>query len=101
MKAVVYTRYGSPDVLELREVARPAPKADQVLVRVHAASANALDYRRFQRRSVFGRLREEVSFRTTSKVLGADISTAAKRLILAGNVQRILQPILRQKGIHL
>ena len=36
-----------------------------------------------------------------AKVLGADISMAAKRLILAGNVQRILQPILRQKGIHL
>jgi predicted TIM-barrel fold metal-dependent hydrolase len=36
-----------------------------------------------------------------AKVLGADIPTAAKRLILAGNIKRILQPILREKGIHL
>ena len=44
MKAFVYTQYGSPDVLELREVEKPAPKADEVLVRVHAASVNALDW---------------------------------------------------------
>ncbi|MBM4024624.1 MAG: amidohydrolase [Planctomycetes bacterium] len=36
-----------------------------------------------------------------AKVLGADIPTAAKRLILAGNAKRILQPILREKGIRL
>jgi predicted TIM-barrel fold metal-dependent hydrolase len=36
-----------------------------------------------------------------AKVLGADIPTAAKRLILAGNIKRILQPILREKGINL
>ncbi len=36
-----------------------------------------------------------------AKVLGADISTAARRVILAGNIKRILQPILREKGIHL
>jgi NADPH:quinone reductase-like Zn-dependent oxidoreductase len=43
VKAIVYTRYGPADVLELREVAVPAPKEDQVLVKVHAASASALD----------------------------------------------------------
>jgi len=44
MKAFVYTQYGSPDVLELREVEKPAPKADEVMVKVHAASVNALDW---------------------------------------------------------
>jgi NADPH:quinone reductase-like Zn-dependent oxidoreductase len=39
MKAVVQDRYGSADTLELREVERPVPAADEVLVRVHAASA--------------------------------------------------------------
>lgn len=43
MKAIVYTEYGSPDVLELKEVAKPAPEDDQVLVKVHAVSVNAAD----------------------------------------------------------
>ena len=44
MKAVVMERYGTPDVLELRDVATPTPKADEVLVRVHAASVNDWDW---------------------------------------------------------
>ena len=38
MKAVVYTRYGSPDVLGFTEVEKPAPKDNQVLVKVQAVS---------------------------------------------------------------
>jgi NADPH:quinone reductase-like Zn-dependent oxidoreductase len=41
MKAIVQERYGSPDVLELREVGKPAAGDDQVLVRVRAASVHA------------------------------------------------------------
>jgi NADPH:quinone reductase-like Zn-dependent oxidoreductase len=44
MKAIVYDRYGGPEVLELRDIERPVPGADEVLVRVHAASLNALDW---------------------------------------------------------
>ncbi|MGV9249432.1 NAD(P)-dependent alcohol dehydrogenase [Streptomyces sp. NPDC003710] len=44
MKAVIQDRYGSPDVLELRDVDTPAPAADEVLVRVHAAAVNAYDW---------------------------------------------------------
>ena len=44
MKAVVMESYGTPDVLELRDVARPTPKAGEVLVRVHAASVNDWDW---------------------------------------------------------
>ena len=43
MKAIVCTKYGTPDVLELREVEKPTPNEDEALVKVHAASLNAAD----------------------------------------------------------
>jgi NADPH:quinone reductase-like Zn-dependent oxidoreductase len=74
MKAIVYTQYGSPDVLQLKEVVKPEPKEDQVLVKIHAASANALDYRRFEKISTIGKLMEERMVKSVGKVFGADIA---------------------------
>jgi len=44
MKAILYTKYGSPDVLQLKDVEKPAPNEDEVLIRIYAASANAYDW---------------------------------------------------------
>ena len=44
MKAIVYTKYGSPDVLQFKDVEKPMPREHEVLVKIHAASANALDW---------------------------------------------------------
>src|SRR6186997_1091060 len=44
MKAIVYTEYGSPDVLQLKEVAKPIPTDDEVLIKVHAVSVNRSDW---------------------------------------------------------
>jgi len=80
MKAIVYTQYGPPDVLQLMEVTKPVPKEDQVLVKVRAASVNFLDYRHFKNLSTLSRLIDQVSSKSTDKVLGADI---------AGNVESV------------
>jgi len=73
MKAVIFTKYGSPDVLELREVQKPAPKDDEVLVRVHAVSLNdwdvgALGGTDFVNRLIFGLVSPK------KQILGSDVA---------------------------
>jgi NADPH:quinone reductase-like Zn-dependent oxidoreductase len=73
MKAIKFTQYGSPDVLQLQEVEQPVPKDNQVLVKVHAASVNALDWHRMRGDPFLVRLSD--GFRKPKNTsLGADIA---------------------------
>jgi NADPH:quinone reductase-like Zn-dependent oxidoreductase len=73
MKAVVYHEYGSPDVLSLQEIDKPAPKQDEALVHVRAASANPADWHYL--RGVPYVMRPQAGLRRPKNaVLGRDIA---------------------------
>ena len=73
MKAILFTKYGSPDVLQLAEVEKPLPNDDQVLVKVIAASANPLDWHRMRAAPFLVRLGDGF-FKPKDPKLGADIA---------------------------
>ena len=73
MKAIVYHHYGSPDVLQLEEVAKPTPKDDEVLVKVAAASVNALDWHLLSADIFLVRLNSGLT-KPKHQILGADIA---------------------------
>jgi NADPH:quinone reductase-like Zn-dependent oxidoreductase len=73
MKAVVMERYGTPDVLELRDVTKPAPKANEVLVRVHAASVNDWDWGLLQGTPFINRMINGL-FIPKVQIIGGDIA---------------------------
>lgn len=85
MKAIKFTQYGSPDVLQLADVDKPTPKAGEVLVKVHAASANPLDWHIMRGEPFLARL--EYGLRRPQHLfLGADV---------AGSVEAVGEGVTR------
>src|SRR5215467_3234168 len=87
MKAVVYTRYGPPEVLRLTDVQTPVPKDGEVLVQVHAVSLNASDWEGLRGKPLYSRVGG--LFRPRHHVLGSDI---AGRVAAAGRAATLFRP---------
>jgi NADPH:quinone reductase-like Zn-dependent oxidoreductase len=74
MKAIVYEKYGPPEVLQLQEVERPTPKDNEVLIKVRAASVNYIDWQILKGESLFLRLTTLGLFKPKHKILGDDLA---------------------------
>ena len=73
MKAIIAERYGTPDVLEFTEIAKPTPKDHEVLVKVHAASLNMFDWHLLTADIFLVRLNAGL-FKPKYKIPGADVA---------------------------
>ncbi len=73
MKAIVYTEYGPPDVLQLKEVEKPMPKDDEILIKVQAASVTPLDWHLLTGTPYIARLMAGL-LKPRRKVLGTDLA---------------------------
>lgn len=89
MKAMVYTRFGPPDVLRLQEAEKPAPKDHELLIKVRAASANPYEWRHLRADPFFIRFMGGGLLRPKHKILGADI---AGRVEAVGREVRQFKP---------
>lgn len=87
MKAIVYERYGSPEVLRLQEVPKPTPAADEVLVKVVAVSVNRSDWEGLTGRPLYARFLG--LWRPGRPVLGSDI---AGRVEAVGKDHTLFKP---------
>src|SRR2546428_8357661 len=87
MKAIVYTKYGPPEVLQHKEVERPAPTDDEVLIKVQAVSVNRSDWEILTGTPLYARMGGLLKPR--HHILGSDI---AGRVEMAGRNIRRFQP---------
>jgi NADPH:quinone reductase-like Zn-dependent oxidoreductase len=87
MKAVVYTKYGSPDVLQLKEVEKPTPTDDEILIKVQAVSVNRSDWEGLIGKPLYARIGGLL--KPSRPILGSDI---AGRVEMAGKDNSQFQP---------
>jgi NADPH:quinone reductase-like Zn-dependent oxidoreductase len=88
MKAIVYEKYGPPDVLQFKEVEQPVPKEDEVLIKVHATSVNWGDWHNLRADPFLVRLMAGL-LKPKNKILGFDV---AGRIEAVGGDVKQFQP---------
>ena len=87
MKAIVYTKYGPPEVLQLKEIEKPTPRDDEVLIKVQAVSVNRSDWEGLRGKPLYARIGGLLKPR--HQILGSDI---AGRVEMVGRNIRRFQP---------
>lgn len=87
MKAIIYTQYGSPDVLQMKDLPKPTPKDNEVLVKIHAVGLNAADWH-FMRADPFLARFSAGLLKPKNPILGEDI---------AGTVEAVGSAVTRFK----
>jgi len=70
MKAIVYTKYGTTDVLELKEVDKPVPKANELLVKIHSTTVTPMDWKFRSGKNLFARLIMSGLMKLKNPILG-------------------------------
>jgi len=88
MKAMVYYNYGSPDVLKLKDIKKPVPNDDEVLVKVHAAAVTPLDWHFLTGTPYIARIMAGL-FKPKNNILGIDM---AGRIEVVGKNIKQFQP---------
>ncbi len=87
MKAMIFEKYGSPDVLHLEDIEKPIPRRNELLVKVEAASVNAIDWHFLRGKPILVRLQYGF-LRPKARVLGYD---------MAGRVEQVGQDVTQFK----
>ena len=98
MKAILFEKYGSPDVLQLADVAKPTPKENEVLVKVHAAGTNPLDWHKMRGAPVLVRLTDGL-LKPKDNRLGADVAGVVEAVGSEVNSFKVGDAVFGERGV--